>query len=167
MLDSDLPVVRHGLPWPLRLLFGAFGVFAIVMPVWELGRGLWPLSIATPVFAIIIGGAATVGIAMIRAGLASDRQAWSFPPGAVLIHNKAWRSEKELRLTAHNVAAIEARRIEAMEGDDHWRVVIVPKPTQSGLRMAGRNGVFETGDYASEAYAARVRRALLDHLQMR
>lgn len=166
MLDSDLPLVRHGLPWPLRLLFGAFGVFALVMPAWELGRGLWPLSIATPVFAIIIGGAASVGIAMIRAGLASDTQVWSFPPGAVLIHHKAWRREWEVRLTAHDIAAVEARRIEAMEGDDYWRVVIVPKPTKSGLRMAARNGVFETGDYTTASRADTVRRALLAHLQI-
>ena len=167
LLESDLPVVRHGLPWPLRVLFFGFGAFAMVMPAWELGRGLWPISIATPVFAIIIVGAASVGIAMIRAGLAFDTQVWSFPPGVVLIRHKAWRSERELRLTAHNIAAIEARRIEAMEGDDYWRVVIVPRPTESGLRMAARNGVFETGDFTSEAYAARVRRALLEHLGMR
>lgn len=167
MLDSDLPLVRHGLPWPLRILFVAFGVFALVMPAWELGRGLWPLSIATPVFAIIIGGAATVGIPMIRAGLASDKQVWSFPPGAVLIHHKAWRTEWDVRLTSQNIAAIEVRRIEAMEGDDYWRVVIMPKPTESGLRIASRAGVFETGDYASDAYAARVRRALLEHVGMR
>jgi len=167
MLDSDLPLVRHGLPWPLRLLFCAFGVFALVMPAWELGRGLWPLSIATPVFAIIIGGAASVGIAMIRAGLARDTQVWSFPPRAVVIRHKAWRSERELRLTAHDIAAIEARRIEAMEGGDCWRVVIVPKPTQSGLRTAARDGVFETGDFTSEADAEGVRRALLEHLGMR
>lgn len=167
LLESDLPVVRHGIPWPLRVLFFGFGVFATVMPTWELRRGLWPVSIATPVFAIIIVGAASVGIAMIRAGLASDAHVWSFPPGAVLIRQKAWRSERELRLTAHNIAAIEVRRIEAMEGDDYWRVAIVPKPTESGLRMATRNGVFETGDFTSEAYAARVRRALLEHLGMR
>ena len=167
LLDSDLPVVRHGLPWPLRLLFVAFGVFALVMPGWELGLGLWPISVAKPVFAIIIVGAASVGVPMIRAGLAFDTHVWSFPPGAVLIRHKAWRSERQLRLTAHNIAAIEARRIEAMEGDDYWRVVIVPKPTESGLRMAGRNGVFETGDFTSAAYAARVRRALLEHLGMR
>jgi hypothetical protein len=166
MLDSDLPLVRHGLPWPLRLLFFGFGVFALVMPAWELGRGLWPLSIATPVFAIIIGGAATVGIAMIRAGLACDKQVWSFPPGAVLIQHKAWRHEWEVRLTSHNIAAIEARRIEAMEGDDYWRVAIVPKPTESGLRMASRKGVFETGDYTTASRADTVRRALLAHLQM-
>ena len=167
LLDSDLPVVRHGLPWPLRLLFVAFGVFALVMPAWELGRGLWPISIATPVFAIIIVGAASVGIAMIRAGLAFDTQVWSFPPGVVLIRHRGWRSERELRLTAHNIAAIEARRIEAMEGDDYWRVVIVPKPTESGLRMASRNGAFETGDFTTATRADAVRRALLEHLGMR
>jgi hypothetical protein len=167
LLDSDLPVVRHGQPWPLRVMFVGFGVFAMLMPTWELGRGLWPVSIATPVFAIIIGGAAVVGIAMMRAGLASDAEVWSFPPGTVLIRHKAWRSERELRLTAHNIAAIEVRRIEAMEGDDYWRVAIVPKATESGLRMAAHNGVFETGDFTSDAYAARVRRALLEHLGMR
>ena len=65
MPEGDLPMVRHGFPWPLRVAFGMLGVFAVVMPVWELGRGLWPLSIATPVFAIIIGGAASIGIAML------------------------------------------------------------------------------------------------------
>ena len=47
-------MVRHGFPWPLRVAFGMLGVFAVVMPVWELGRGLWPLSIATPVFGSVI-----------------------------------------------------------------------------------------------------------------
>lgn len=166
ILDSDLPVVRHGWPWPLRMAFAAFGVFAIVMPAWELGRGLWPLSIATPVFAVIIGGAASIGIAMIRAALAGEAQVWRFPAQAVVVHCRAWRSEWQVRLTAHNIAAIEARRIERSEGADVWRVVIVPRPTHSGLSVAGRNGLFETGDYATEAYAARVRRALLEHLRM-
>ena len=166
MPEGDLPMVRHGFPWPLRVAFGMLGVFAVVMPVWELGRGLWPLSIATPVFAIIIGGAASIGIAMLRAVLAGESQVWTFPPHAVVIHHKAWGRERAMRLTANNVAAVEVRRFEASEGPDPWRVVIVPKPTESGLRMAGRNGVFETGDYTSAAYAERVRRALIVHLQL-
>ena len=166
MPEGDLPMVRHGFPWPLRVAFGMLGVFAVVMPVWELGRGLWPLSIATPVFAIIIGGAASIGIAMLRAVLAGESQVWTFPPQAVVIHHRAWRSEREMRLAAHNIAAVETRRIEASEGADTWRVVIVPKATESGLRMAGRNGVFETGDYTSAAYADRVRRALVEHLRL-
>lgn len=165
--DDDLPLVRHGLPLPLRVVFAGFGVFAMVMPAWELGRGLWPLSIATPVFAIIIGGAASVGIAMHRAALAGESQAWTFPRNAVVIHHKAWRSAWNVRLTAHDIAAIEVRRFAASEGEDPWRVVIVPKASHSGLRMAGRNGVFETGDYTSAAYAEKVRRALLAHLQLR
>ena len=117
-------------------------------------------------FAIIIGGAASIGIAMLRAVLAGESQVWTFPPQAVVIHHRAWRSEREMRLAAHNIAAVETRRIEASEGADTWRVVIVPKPTESGLRMAGRNGVFETGDYTSAAYADRVRRALVEHLRL-
>lgn len=165
--DDDLPVVRHGLPWPLRLMVAGFGVFAMVVPAWELGRGLWPLSIATPVFAIIIGGAASIGIAMLRAALEGESQVWLFPPQVVVIRHKAWGRSRDMRLTVHNIAAVEVRRFEASEGPDPWRVVIVPKPTESGLRMAGRNGVFETGDYTSAAYAEKVRRALLAHLGMR
>ena len=52
-LDSDLPLVRRAFPWPVRVGCVAAGAFAIVMPLWELGRGLWPPSIATPVFARI------------------------------------------------------------------------------------------------------------------
>ena len=162
--DNDLPVVRHGWPWPLRVLFGALGLFAMVMPAWELGRGLWPPSIAAPVFAIIIGGAASIGIAMLRAALAGEAQAWRFPPQALVVDCRAWRSAWEVRLTAHDIGAIETRRIDSGEGPDVWRVAIVPKSTDSGLRMAGRNGAFETGDYASEAYAERVRAALSQHL---
>lgn len=163
LLESDLPVVRHGLPWPLRLLFASFGVFALVMPAWELGRGLWPLSIATPVFAIIIGGAAVVGIGLLRMTLAGETQTWRFPPQAVVVQQRAGRSEWEVRLTAANIARIEARHVVASEGEDTWRVAIVPKPTESALRTQ----VFETGDYTTQARAEAVRHALLEHLQMR
>ena len=53
-----------------------------------------------------------------------------------------------------------------MEGDDYWRVVIVPKPTESGLRMASRDGMFETGDSTTATRADTVRRVFLAHLQM-
>lgn len=165
--DDDLPVVRHGFPWPLRLIVAGFGVFAMVVPAWELGRGLWPLSIATPVFGIIVIGAASLGIAMLRAALAGESQVWTFPPNAVVIHHKIWRNAWIVRLTANNIAAIEVRRLGASEGEDIWRVVIVPKASDSGLRMAAHDGGFETGDYTSAAYAEKVRRALLAHLGMR
>ena len=67
VFDSDLPMVRREFPWPIRVGCVAAGAFAIGMTLWELGGGLWPLNIATPFFAIIIGGAGYVGVQFMRA----------------------------------------------------------------------------------------------------
>lgn len=165
-LDSDLPLVRREFPWPVRVGCVAAGTFAIVMPLWELGRGLWPPGLATPVFAVIVGGAGCVGMQFIRAGLSGWGDHWAYPPHTVLVQRRAWGRQTTTRLTATNVAAIEVRRSGDTDHDDApWQVVIVPRPTFSGLAAAaGTGGVFDAGRYASEAYAERVRRALHDHL---
>ena len=164
--DSDLPLVQRGLPWPLRVLLVAFGVFAMVMPAWKLGRGLWPISIATPVFAVIIMGAAAVGIHLMVAGMSGWGDVWRYPPGVIVIERRAWGKETTLRLTSTNIATVEVREWADAEDDDaRWQVVVVPKPTFSGLAgRAGQGGVFDAGHYGSQEYAARIRQALLDHL---
>ena len=93
--------------------------------------------------------------------------AWSYPVGAVLVDRRGWGVASQLRLTPANVAAVEVRKRVDMDGDDCWRVAIVPKPTSSQLAQAAQSGVLETGDYKSAAYAERVRLALLAHLRMR
>lgn len=166
ILDSDLPLIRRGFGWPTRVLFVAFGVFIAFMPAWELGRGLWPFNIATPVFAIIIVSATGVGIRFIAGGLSGWGDAWRYAPGAIVVHRSAWGSDSTMRLSVTNVATVEVRKLEdAGHGEPEWQVVLVPKPTFSGLAdTAGRGGVFDAGGYGSQAYAERVRRALVVHL---
>ena len=157
-LDSDLPLVRVGCV--------AAGAFAIVMPLWELGRGLWPPSIATPVFAVIVGGAGYVGVQFIRAGLSGWGDSWTYAPHTIVVERRAWGRSTSTRLSATNVAAVEVRRRQDSDHDEApWQVVIVPRPTFSGLAAtAGPGGVFDAGCYGSQAYAERVRRALHEHL---
>jgi hypothetical protein len=164
--DDDLPLVRRGFPWPIRVGCVLAGAFAVVMPLWELGRGLWPLNIASPVFAIIVGGAGYVGVQFIRAGLSGWGDEWTYPPHTVLVQRRAWGRLTTTRLTRTNVAAIEVRRSEDSDQDDApWQVVIVPRPMFSGLAAAaGAGGVFDAGCYGSRDYAERVRRALHGHL---
>lgn len=166
VFDSDLPMVRREVPWPIRVGCVAAGAFAIGMTLWELGGGLWPLNIATPFFAIIIGGAGYVGVQFMRAGLSGWGDVWTYPAGHVLVQRRAWGRHTTTRLGIANVAAVEVRRSEDADHDDApWQVVIVPKPTVSGLAaIAGAGGVFDAGSYGSQAYAERVRRALVVHL---
>lgn len=168
IVASDLPLVRREFPWPVRTAFVAFGVFALVMPTWELGHGLWPLNIATPVFAVIIGGAAFVGMHLIIAGLSGWGDAWRYPPRTIVITRRAWGRQSETRLTATNVASVDVRHLDEADDDDAaWQVVLVPRPTFSGLSdVAGPGGVFDAGRYGSQQYAERVCRALRAHLAL-
>ena len=169
LTDTDLPLVSRSIPWPLRVLLVAFGAFAIVMPAWELGRGLWPLNIATPVFGVIIMGAAFVGFHLVMAGLSGWSDVWTYPPGAIVVTRRGWGRQTTQRLTATQVAGVDVRwREEAEDADTQWQVVVVPKSTFSGLgAKAGPGGVFDAGSYGSQAYAERIRQALLDHLGLR
>nr|WP_298124245.1 hypothetical protein [uncultured Pseudoxanthomonas sp.] len=164
--DDDLPLVRRGFPWPIRAGCVGAGAFAVVMPLWELGRGLWPLNVATPFFAVIVGGAGYVGLQFIRAGLSGWSDHWQYSSHTIVVHRRAWGRQTATRLTTTNVAAVEVRLSEDADHDDApWQVVIVPRPTFSGLAAAAdAGGVFDTGCYGSQDYAERVRRALIDHL---
>ena len=167
ILDSDLPLVRRELPWPVRVLMLGAGLFVIVVPVWELGPGLWPPNIAMPVFAIIIMGAFSVGIRMIQAGLSDWGEHWSYPAGSIEVRRRDWGRVAITRLSSTNVEAVEVRRHEDADRDEQWQVVVLPKPVFSGLAAkAGPGGVFNAGTFASQAYAERVRRALLQHLHL-
>lgn len=164
--DGDLPLVRREFPWPIRVGCVLAGAFAVGVTLWELGRGLWPLNIASPFFAVIVGGACYVGVQFIRAGLSGWGDTWTYSPRTVVVQRRAWGRSTSTRLSATNVAAVEVRRHEDSDHDDApWQVVIIPRPTFSGLAaFAGPGGVFDAGSYGSSDYADRVRRALQDHL---
>lgn len=157
VFEADLPLVRRAFPWPIRVGCVVAGAFAIGITLWELGGGLWPLDIATPFFAIIIGGAGYVGVQFMRAGPSGWGDVWTYPPRTILVQRRAWGRRTTTRLSTANVAAVEVRRSEDADHDDApWQIVIVAKPTVSGpAAIAGTGGVFDAGRYGSEAYAER------------
>lgn len=166
VFEADLPLVRREFPWPVRVGCVVAGAFAVVVPLWELGRALWPLNLLTPFFAIIIGGAGYVGAQFMRAGLSGWGDVWTYPRDEIHVQRCEWGRHTTTRLSTANVATVEVRRSEDADHDDApWQVVIVPKATVSGLAaIAGAGGVLDAGRFGSEAYAERVRRALVAHL---
>lgn len=165
--EASLPDIHRALPLGLRVLLIAFGVAAIGLPLWELGRGLWPLNIATPIFAVIIGGGATVGWFFILAGVRGEGQRWSFPPRTVVVHRSGWRSERETRLMAKDLVAVEVRRSDMSEGPDTWCVVLVPALDVriDGIAFGDRAVVFSSQDFHTQADAEAVRERIVAHLQ--
>jgi len=78
-------IIEERLPGPLRVALVLFGGFALVAPTLELGRGLWPVNIATPVFLIIILGAAHIGLPMLAAAAADVGARWTIESHALRI----------------------------------------------------------------------------------
>jgi len=77
--------LRHDIPMHVakRPFFGLAGLFCIVMPTWELYRGVWPLSVASPFFLFIILGAYAVGIPLVYAAIFSPAVRWIVRRGRI------------------------------------------------------------------------------------
>ncbi len=69
--SDDTQELVHAVPFPLFLrgVILAMGLFAIVVPTWELGRGVWPLNGTTPFFAFMIAGSWFIGCVAASAAL--------------------------------------------------------------------------------------------------
>ncbi len=86
MPNTDKPRhLIHDVPMPsfLRILLVGMGIFAVVMPALELRRGVWPLNILTPFFAVIIIGAWSVGFSALKGGLFGYMIRWHITPGMI------------------------------------------------------------------------------------
>jgi hypothetical protein len=68
---QSLTEIAHEVPLTaaVRVGLALAGLFAIIMPGWELGRGLWPLKIITLFYAVITLGAWFVGGFFLLAAL--------------------------------------------------------------------------------------------------
>ncbi|MET0329466.1 MAG: hypothetical protein ABW163_11960 [Luteimonas sp.] len=167
VFDSDLPLVRRHLPWPVRVLLGIGGVAALVWPAWDWWHFLRQPSVLTVfpwIMVVLIG---SVGVGLLRAVFSGGSDTWRYPAGAVEIHRRHWGREEVIRLTDGTVADVEVRHSDLADPDVAWYVVVVPKPTYSHLALAAGAKGFHTDGYASRRYAERVRQALLAHLGRR
>lgn len=148
--DSD-GTLHHLVPVPLlqRLLFPAAGLFVMLIAPLQLWRGLWPLNLLSPVFALLIAGAYAVGLPMALAGLASQSLRWTVRPGRIDIEmTRPFAALTTRRFARDAVAGFDLLEREQDNGPNLWCVVLV---TQSGERFASRS-------YGSQAAAADLRR---------
>lgn len=166
-LESDLPLVRQGLPGPVRIALVAGGIAAIVLPIWDWWHFLRQPVVMSAFLWLFVCLVAGVGVRLVGAGLSGWREHWRYPEGGLEVHRRAWRRDTVIRLSAANVAGVEVRHSEEADVEAAWYVIVVPKPTCSGLAAtAGAAGVFQAGSFASQADAERVRHALSAHLRL-
>lgn len=82
---DDPIVLSHIMPTPLRLIFGGIGLLGTVLLLVELGPALWPPTILTLFFGIIVLGGLSVTLAFMAGSAFSPDQTWEIRPGQLTI----------------------------------------------------------------------------------
>lgn len=124
---GDDGLFRHAVPVPtmLRFFFAAVGLSVIVVPTWELYRGVWPLNLASPFFLFLILGAWSVGGAVALAGLTGSAALWIVGPGRIVIERKRpFRKLERDIYDANDALRLDVVEKESMEGDKTWIVIL-------------------------------------------
>ncbi|MCX7303653.1 MAG: hypothetical protein NTV73_04825 [Hyphomicrobiales bacterium] len=125
-IDSD-GLLRHDMPVhpALRIAFVAIGLFVMGMPLWELGRGVWPPNVASLVFLVIIVGAWSIGLPLVVGGIFGSAASWTIGPGHIEIVTRSPFRTKKRSFVPSDVSSFDVREIVAMEGDNTWGVTMV------------------------------------------
>lgn len=139
-----------------RVIVVVLGLGAIGLPVWELGRGVWPLNITSPFFLLIILGACTLGIPAIIGGLTGWADSWTIVAGRIEIERRNPFTSRRLVFLPADISRIEVVEHEAMEGENTFSVVLA---TVSGARYETPRRL-STRKFA-EALADEIRQAFL------
>lgn len=141
----DAEELTHEVPFPLFLrgMFLAIGIFAIVLPAWELWRGVWPPNIFSPFFALIIAGAWSVGGAAVWAAVFGASATMVFRRGQLEVRELYLRSKRTRQFGLAEIGTIATEINRDSDGPDTWQVHI---------RM--RNGeIFSSRNFDTEATA--------------
>lgn len=147
--EEDDNHYRIVMPVPLwlRIFFLAVALFVIVVPVWELHRGVWPLNWFSLFFLVIIGGAWSIGFPVGFTAIAGWAEAWTVRPGRIHVVRRNPFGFRRYSFGPTELAPFEITERESMEGSNTWFVTLV---TSSGER-------FKTYDVQSRAAAERMR----------
>ena len=153
-LDSDLPdgTYRHVVPFPvaLRFILGTMAAFIVLISIWELWRGVWPLNITSPFFGIILFTAIAVGTRLGFASILGPSTSWHVQPGRIDFTQLAPFGSRITSITPGMVAEITCLEHERDGDPNNWSVTL---RTNSGQRYETRR--FETRP-AAEAMRQRI-----------
>jgi hypothetical protein len=143
--DNAAPALVHDVPFPtfMRWAFAAIGLFAVITPAYELGRGVWPLTVVSPFFAFIILGAWSIGFAMLGAALFGHAALLEFRPGELRVRQSSPFKTRELVFALSAIVSMDVKETESSDGPNQWGVEI----------KTGNGQVFRSRTYDTEATA--------------
>ncbi len=137
-----------------RLLLIAAGLFCLIMPVWDLGRGLTSLSVFTMFAAVIVLGAGAIGATLLWSGLFGDSTELRIAPGGITLWRGNLFRSRQGPVKSRDIVAVDVREID-------WDS---SAPTYALKITLASGSVLGTSDFArredAEALVRRVRYAL-------
>ncbi|WP_298333020.1 hypothetical protein [Asticcacaulis sp.] len=142
--DDPEAVIRLGGPMPVFIrwmLIGA-GVFASVMVVVELGRGLWPLSVLSLFFGFIIAGGLSVGLAFVVFGVWSPDEQWEIRPGCFTLTVTRGRHRLQRHFTPDDFEDLTVVRDDSGDGPDTWHLLARIRLDSPNLILPQQEAVF-------------------------
>lgn len=138
-----------------RIPFIAVGAFIIVITIWELGRVVWPVNIFSLFFLFIILGAISVGGPILTGATFGMNDLWTIEKDRLTIDRQNWFRTEKLVFTPEQIDQFNVVEIEAMEGDNTFRVVVWVRGWKS----------FQTYDLRTKAAAEKMRDEIIAALQ--
>lgn len=116
--------IRLGMAMPrfLRVGLTAVGLFACIMVVKELGPGLWPLSIFSLFFGIIIFGGLSVGLAFVVIGWLAPDEIWDISPGQLTLVLMRGPHRLERHFTPADFEELTVVRDDSGDGAATWHI---------------------------------------------
>lgn len=125
------------LPHPMfaRVIMTVGGLFALILPPWELGRALWPINLLSPFFAIIVFGGMSVGAGFLYAGVMAPSARLRFAPGMIeLTRSFLWGASKTV-VRATDITSFSVVERASSDGPNDWYAVIT---LRDGLELPSR-----------------------------
>ena len=124
--EKQILKFRERLPVPVRAFLVAVGLFACLMPIWELRRLFWPVTPFTAIAAVFALGAASVGGAFILGGLYGQNVLWTIRPGRIRIITRPFVGRpRVLTFLPKGDARLEVEEDKSSDGPDYWRVTLI------------------------------------------
>jgi hypothetical protein len=123
MTEAAVELVhRHSTP--KRVVLAVVGLCATIWPLWDLWPAIVPISAVSPVFLVIVLGAAGIGLALLAASLFGDSTVLTIGPEGVFVERENLLRQRLDRLDPKDIGPITVTAHEWSDGPKRWRVTV-------------------------------------------
>jgi hypothetical protein len=114
------------LPHPAiaRVILTVAGAFILLVTPYELWRGLWPLNVTTPFFAVIMFGGMAIGASCLQAGLLAPSGTLRFSPGRIDVSRVYPRGRSRQIVRSQDIEGLSVEEVARSDGPHDWHAVI-------------------------------------------